>query len=41
MAERIEEHPGNYFHPSTPFNGGNATLHCVSLRRVTLKGDRS
>jgi hypothetical protein len=41
MAERIEEHPGNYRHPSTPFNGENAALHCVSLRWVTLNGDRS
>jgi hypothetical protein len=40
MAERIEEHPVNYPHPSTPFNGENATLHCVSIRRVTLQGDR-
>jgi hypothetical protein len=41
MAERIEEHPGNYLYPSTPFNGENAALHCVSLRRVTLNGDRT
>src|SRR5439155_2471768 len=24
MAERIEEHPGNYLYPSTPLNGENA-----------------
>ncbi len=34
MAERIEEDPGNFLYP-------NAALHCVSLRRVTLNGDRS
>ncbi len=41
MAEHIEEHPGNYLHLSTPVNGENAALHCVSLRQVTLNGDRS
>jgi hypothetical protein len=41
MAERIGERLGNYLYPSTPFNGENAALHCVSLRRVTLNGDHS
>jgi hypothetical protein len=41
MAERIEEDPGNFLYPSTPLNGENAALHCVSLRRLTLNGDRS
>jgi hypothetical protein len=41
MAVRIEEHPGNYRHLSTPFNSENAALNCVSLRPVTLNGDCS
>ena len=41
MAERIEEHPGNYRHLSTPVQDEKAALHCVSLRRVTLNGDHS
>jgi hypothetical protein len=41
MAERIEEDPGNFLYPSTPLNGGNAALHCMSLRRLTLNGERS
>jgi hypothetical protein len=35
MAERIEEDPGNFPYPSTPLNGENAALHCVSLRWAT------